>query len=581
MVELPRHEKEQLVNAGFFWLWSLLLTQAGIYVWLWQLSADFVYGLDHGLRPILLVVCLLAVAFVLHLLSLRLALRFSHQRKLWWTIIAGACLFRCILLFSAPIQEVDIYRYCWDGAVLREGVSPFRYSPAEVALASPGDAGIPESLARLVAMRDSDPGLRQVLERVHYAQLTTIYPPSSQVVFALADWLTPRGASTLVRVFVMKSTIVCFDFLTLLLIARLLALLRLPIGWVIAYAWCPLVLKEFANSGHLDAIAVALTVASVVLLADWLIPSGEGDRDRTAVARRRSWLKLVGSSVFLALAVGAKLFPIVLAPIFAVTMMRGELNTAAFLRVAIWAGVFCLICGIVLWPMFAPAPSPSRLRGGVTPTAQPNDDGLTEFLSRWEMNDLLFMFVKENLDSFENKKQRPWFRVVPWEPREQLGVWMSRKLGWPRSRVAFLAARVITLLAFGCISLFYCLRLWQKERSAVERVTVAKSMMEGIFLTLAWFWLLSPTQNPWYWTWALPFVTFARNRLWLAMSGLTLTYYSRFWFLYQLPSTQVLQTGYAGTAFFDYVIVWLEFGPFLVVLAASTLLRCLRQNSPH
>ena len=26
------------------------------------------------------------------------------------------------------------------------------------------------------------------------------------------------------------------------------------------------------------------------------------------------------------------------------------------------------------------------------------------------------------------------------------------------------------------------------------------------FLVLAWFWLLSPTQNPWYWTWALPLV---------------------------------------------------------------------------
>jgi hypothetical protein len=84
---------------------------------------------------------------------------------------------------------------------------------------------------------------------------------------------------------------------------------------------------------------------------------------------------------------------------------------------------------------------------------------------------------------------------------------------------------------------------------------------------LAWFWLLSPTQNPWYWIWALPWVAFARSRAWLAVSGLTLIYYLRFWLNCHWPEEPVAGTGYRGTLFFDFVIAWLEFAPWFVWLA--------------
>ena len=35
---------------------------------------------------------------------------------------------------------------------------------------------------------------------------------------------------------------------------------RLPYGWAITHAWCPLVVKEIANSGHLDSSATFLSV---------------------------------------------------------------------------------------------------------------------------------------------------------------------------------------------------------------------------------------------------------------------------------------------------------------------------------
>jgi hypothetical protein len=84
---------------------------------------------------------------------------------------------------------------------------------------------------------------------------------------------------------------------------------------------------------------------------------------------------------------------------------------------------------------------------------------------------------------------------------------------------------------------------------------------------VAWFWLLLPTLNPWYWTWAVPFLPFSRSRAWLAVSGLAFTYYFRFWLVAHFPNGSILGTGYNGALFFDYIITWIEFGPWFVWLA--------------
>jgi hypothetical protein len=105
--------------------------------------------------------------------------------------------------------------------------------------------------------------------------------------------------------------------------------------------------------------------------------------------------------------------------------------------------------------------------------------------------------------------------------------------------------------------------------------------LETAFLTLAWFWLLSPTLNPWYWTWTLPLLPFARNRAWLAVSGLVLIYYTRFWFIYHFPDTPVPGTQYVGAAFFDLVVTWIEFGPWFAWLSGTWLYRTRFQSGPQ
>jgi hypothetical protein len=76
----------------------------------------------------------------------------------------------------------------------------------------------------------------------------------------------------------------------------------------------------------------------------------------------------------------------------------------------------------------------------------------------------------------------------------------------------------------------------------------------------------------------MPLLPFARGRAWLALSGLVMIYYVRFWLTFHYPDTPVLGTCYNGPLFFDYVVTWLEFGPWFVVLGLAFLGRRLRRK---
>ena len=604
------------------WRFQLLLTlgvlQFACYLAIAFLSDYFRLGGDQSLRPIPLVLLLFTTCFVMHLAALRLGLQVQARQRLMKWIVFGAVCFRGILLFSQPIQEVDIYRYCWDGAVLSEGVSSFRYSPMRVLLAQADEPGISPELQRVIALRDRDEGLAKILERVHFGELTTIYPPTSQIVFALADAVTPSGASISVRLWVMKAFIVVFDLLTLACLAKMLAMLRIHAAWAIPYAWSPLLIKEFANSGHLDSIAVFFTSAAVYCF----LKAFKQASSRTTM--NVGWT--VGSALLLAAGVGAKLYPIVLAPLFAWILLR----QIGWRCSAIWCTSLGITTALLLSPMlvemrneaadarptlmplemdavlagqsnsatelaellasensFPPLPSYTGVASGETsesvstndseplapaqpPTAnKPNDDGLVEFLSRWEMNDLLFMVVEENLRTKFKSRPKPWFVVTSDEWRSSVTAFAEKKLGWKARKTPFFLTRTLSLALFLILVAAFTLKTGSRICRQESDELRMKAILEGVFLILAWFWLLSPTQNPWYWSWCLPFVVFASSRVWLAVGGLVMTYYLRFWFLYQYGESEVWGSGYVGTDFFDFVIVWIEYAPWLAVLAVS------------
>jgi len=115
------------------------------------------------------------------------------------------------------------------------------------------------------------------------------------------------------------------------------------------------------------------------------------------------------------------------------------------------------------------------------------------------------------------------------------------------------------------------LKEYGQDLDDLQRLARRRKAVWLAILGIAWFWLLSPTQNPWYWTWAMPLVMFARCRAWLLVSGLALTYYLRFWLDFHFVETEVLGTPYTGAPFFDFVVTWLEFGPWFVLLSAEAV----------
>ena len=571
--------------------WAVLLV-AGLVSWaayaaVALLSRQFVYGQDHTERPILAVLGLLALAFAWYLAATCAAVRLPETGYLLALIVVGSIAFRLTLLFSWPIQEVDIYRYLWDGAVTTRGVSPFRYSPGQVLDASPDDL-LPDDLDRLVALRDSSEAMETILSRVHYGELPTVYPPVSQAVFAVGSLIAPERSSVFTRLVVMKACFVLFDLATLAVVVGLLRLAGQHVGWSIVYGWCPLVIKEIAGSGHLDAVAVFLTcLALLVALRTILLEPSK------KLARLLGGTAL--AAILLGLAVGAKLYPVILVPLLAATWLRRFRWRLTVLP----AGVFAAIVSVVLWPMVPRADSTAESGDSVRPAQDGDSDrpgstdpqnptaGLKAFLGRWEINDFLFLVMVENLkrpDDVDDPK--PWFVVMPESSRVWIAQGVAQRLNVKPSTGAFLLTRFLTGGLFLALALTWAWRaagsmlpnnggVGPVSQSATLAPRAGRSAdppqvdwLRAAFLTLAWFWLLSPTQNPWYWCWAMPLVAFARNRAWLLVSGLALIYYLRFWLGYHWPDEPVLGSVYSGKLFFDYVVTWVEFAPWLLVLAS-------------
>jgi len=187
--------------------------------------------------------------------------------------------------------------------------------------------------------------------------------------------------------------------------------------------------------------------------------------------------------------------------------------------------------------------------------------GLKEFLKRWEINDLIFMVVLENLRSQTDldPQQKPWFVLAP-EDWSIVGADSS-----------FLIARVLTG------GVFFLIACWLAWRAAGE--SNPQAWCRAGMLTLAWFWFTCPTQNPWYWCWVVPLLPFARYRTWHVVGACSLMYYLRFWLTAHYPEPPLLGTPYNGEYFFYFVVPWIEFAPCLLALGLECYLTNRRITS--
>lgn len=182
-------------------------------------------------------------------------------------VVIFAALFRVSLLFAQPLLSDDIYRYIWDGRVQAAGINPYRYVPADEALAALRDEAVYQKINRR--------------ENAH-----TIYPPIAQAFY----FLVTRVSESVTW---MKAAMVGCEVVALVALTWLLASFGWPRARVLIFAWHPLLVWEIAGSGHVDAVMIALVALALV-------------------ARRKQKHTVAG--IALACATLIKLFPLVLFP---------------------------------------------------------------------------------------------------------------------------------------------------------------------------------------------------------------------------------------------------------------------------
>jgi hypothetical protein len=224
------------------------------------------------------VITLVGMIFV----GLVIFVRKDAARTPIWFVLLVTLAVQLPELYFLPRTSDDAYRYVWDGRVLLAGVDPYRFVPLDPALAHLRDP---------LLFPEGEPPL------INRPGVPTIYPPIAQLWFALVALFTPKVVGTLGVQIAAAGAVI----LTTLLLARFLGDRG---GWALLYGACPAVALEAANGAHLDAIS-----ALCVFGLGW------------AAVRRRHWL----AGVFLGLAGGLKLVPLLLLPVF---LRRGRWRTA-------------------------------------------------------------------------------------------------------------------------------------------------------------------------------------------------------------------------------------------------------------
>lgn len=241
-------------------------------------------------------------------------------------VLAFAIVFRLIGFFTFPILEDDFYRFLWDGRLFLETGTPYGISPS----AYFGVDNLTESF-------------QDILGHINHPDVATIYGPVCQWLFALAYLIAP-GELWPIKLFVLIA-----DIALLYILIVLMRIYAIRPHFLILYAWCPLIIKEFVISVHPDIFAVLFLFAAILFWQRQLF---------------------IATALSLTLAVGSKIFAIVLAPLLLGKDWRRWL-------------LFIVCCIAIAWPF--------GLREAWLP------DGLQEMASSWFFNAPIYALLENVL----------------------------------------------------------------------------------------------------------------------------------------------------------------------------------------
>jgi len=435
----------------------------GAAVTLYLLGDWFVWERDLAQIPARWLAGGLMLAGLVYLLLVPLIRWTASDRKskatvLGLVIITGLAM-RLIMIPAMPALEDDFYRYLWDGAVTASGHNPYALTPSAARL-----AGAPMTIQQLAA----DGAF--VMDRVNHPHLKTIYPPVAQAAFAVAYWIEPWSLGAW--------RLVCLagELATLALLFLLLgAMGRSPL-WVALYWLNPLIVKELMNTAHMEAIVMPFVLGAIALV----------------VLKRPLW-----ATVSIGLAIGAKLWPVMLVPL----VLRPLLTRPWHLVLAL------TLLGVMVLAWVLPP-----ILGGLG-----SDSGFVAYAKHWQTNSALFQGSLKAL-------------------RELIGA-----LGVAPSPVGT-ALRIAAAVFVGLTALWLC-RHWVDDAQIIVR--------RAAIIVLVLF-LLSPAQFPWYASWVLVFAPLWPLAGLLAVTVFLPLYYVSFYFF----AIQDFDTWYPWLVWVEWVPIW-------------------------
>lgn len=192
-------------------------------------------------------------------------------------LLIYSLLVRLVLLLATPSLSDDYFRYFYDGILIQNGINPFSYLPVQsISLISNEHADLANAL--FIGMNSKS----------YYS----VYPPLHQALFYFATW---GSTSVFVAVVKLRLLIIVADLAVIWFLFRLRERMMQDTNRVILYAFNPLVVLELTGNLHLEGVVLCFLMASLYFLGK---------------------SKFRAAGIFWAGAVGLKLVPIILAPIW-------------------------------------------------------------------------------------------------------------------------------------------------------------------------------------------------------------------------------------------------------------------------
>jgi len=257
---------------------------------IFQMANGFYYDVDNQYMPTVMFLIVFGIIFSLVFYLIIMIEKRPAEKHTLGIILFFSIIFRLILLPSELIHENDIYRYLWDGKSLIHGINPYKHPPLDLKMYEMGSEEMATKnfsekdklrIRKLISLRDQKP---VYFARISYKDVPTIYPPVAQGVFALSAFLRQDS------ILLMKFIFVLFDVGVIFLIIGLLRYFNRNPCYCLVYAWSPLVLKEFANSGHYDSLAIFLTMLGIYYFVN---KSGKGMTASLAMATLSKFYAIV------------------------------------------------------------------------------------------------------------------------------------------------------------------------------------------------------------------------------------------------------------------------------------------------